>query len=201
MKGRLTEKALIGCAVIFILGCTVGLAFTECRAQEAPVSTFGEGKVTVRFYTDYFCQPCSNMEPGIEPILTELVRNRTIKLTFVDTPFNRYSSVYARYFLYALNEKKTLDNALLARRCLFEAARQRIVDAQKLEAFLNEKKVCFRPYDVKPVFNTLSGYLKQDEIDRTPTCVIEMNGKTYKHAGSSDITAALEKLKRNKSPQ
>ena len=200
MKERFMKKALIGYAVFSILLFMAGPGPAQCRAAEVPLSTFGDGKVVVKLYADYFCPPCKEMAPGIEPVLTELVRDKIIKLTFIDTPFNRYSSVYARYFLYAMNEKKTLDNAFSARRSLLEAAAQQIVDAQKLEAFLNEKKVCFRPYDVKPVFNTLSGYLKQDEIDRTPTCVIEMNGKTYKHAGSSDITAALEKLKRKKSP-
>jgi hypothetical protein len=201
MKERSMKKALIGRVVLSILVFTICLAAPQGRAQEARVSTFGEGKITARLYTDYFCAPCNDMEPRIEPIVTELERDKIIKLTFIDTPFNRYSSLYARYFLYAMNEKKTLDNALFVRRALIEAAAKRIVDAQKLEAFLNEKKIAFRPFDVKPVFNMLSAYLKQDEIDRTPTCVIEMNGKTYKHNGTSDITAALETLRQKKSPK
>lgn len=201
MKERFMKKALIACAVFSILLFMAGPGAAQCRADEVPVCTFGEGKVVVRLYADYFCPPCKEMAPGIEPVLTELVRDKTIKLTFVDTPFNRYSSMYARYFLYAMNEKKTLDNAFFARRSLLEAAAQKIVDAQKLEAFLNERKILYLPFDVKPVFAGLSGYLKQDQIDRTPTCVVEMKGKTYKYTGSTDIAAALEKLRQKRPPE
>ncbi len=197
MNERSIKRVFTGCAAAFILLLLVGPASTVCLADEPALSTFGDGKTVVRLYADYFCYPCQEMEPGIELILADLDRQRAVKIVFIDTPFNRYSSLYVRYFLYAMNEKKTLDNAFIVRKALIEAARKRIVDAEKLEAFLNEKKVGFRPFDVKPVFNTLSGYLKQDEIDSTPTCVIEMNNKTYKYKGA-DITDALERLRQKK---
>lgn len=191
------KRVFTGCACAFILLLVIGLAPTVCRADEPALSTFGDGKTIVRFYADYFCHPCQEMEPGIEPILADLDRQKTVKIIFIDTPFNRYSSLYVRYFLYAMNEKKTLDNAFLVRRALIEAARKKIVEAEKLEVFLNEKKIGYKPFDVKPVFNIMSGYLKQDEIDSTPTCVIEMNGKTYKYKGA-DITGSLERLRQKK---
>jgi thiol-disulfide isomerase/thioredoxin len=197
MKERLIRKAIIGCASLYVMALLSGLASPVCQADEPALTTFGDGKTIVRFYADYFCYPCQEMEPGIEPVLSDLINQKTIKLIFIDTPFNRYSSLYARYFLYAMNEKKTLENAYLVRKALIEAARKKIVDADKLEAFLNEKKVSCKPFDVKPVFNTLSGYLKQDDINRTPTCVIEMNGKTSTYKGA-DITDALEKLRQKK---
>lgn len=185
----------VGCAGFCILVLMLGVA---CPAGETVVPAFGEGKINVRLYTDYFCPPCRDMEPDIEPILTELVREKLIRLTFVDTPFYRSSPLYARYFLYAMNEKNTLDNAFFVRRSLIEAAKKQIYDAQKLEAFLNERKIGFRSYDVKPVFSTLSGYLKQDNIEKTPTCLIEKNGKTHKYEGKPDITDALGKLRQTK---
>ncbi len=204
MKERSTHRmkiAAIGCAGFCILVLMLGLVCPDCQAGETAVPAFGEGRINVRLYTDYFCPPCREMEPDIEPILTELVREKIIRLTFVDTPFYRSSSLYARYFLYAVNEKTTLDNAFFVRRSLVEASKKQINDAQKLEAFLNERKIGFRPYDVKPVFNSLSGYLKQDNIEKTPTCLIEAAGKQHKYEGRPDITDALDKLRQKKSPK
>ncbi len=190
---------IITCTAFLVLAFMVCLCPADCRAGEAAVPTFGEGNISVRLYTDYFCTPCRQMEPDIEPILTELVRDRIIKLTFIDTPFARYSSLYARYFLYAVNEKNSLDNAFLAKRSLIEAAKKNIGDARKLEAFLGEKKVAFKPFDLKPVFDTLSRHLKEDDIKHTPTCLIVIDAKTYKYEGVPDITAALQKLRQKKS--
>ena len=202
MNERATHRmkiVAIGCAAFCCLVFVLGLACQDCPAGETAVPAFGEGRINVRLYTDYFCPPCREMEPDIEPILTELVRDKIIRLTFVDSPFYRSSSLYARYFLYAVNEKTTLDNAFFVRRSLIEASKKQINDVQKLEAFLKERKIGFRPYDVKPVFNSLSGYLKQDNIEKTPTCVIETAGKQYKHEGRPDITDALDKLRQKNS--
>lgn len=198
IKERSMKKTIAACAVLSALFLMIGIAFTDCRAGETPNPSFGEGKTHVRLYTDYFCPPCREMEPDIEPLLTELLRDKVIRLTFVDTPFYRYSSLYARYFLYAMNDTKTTENAFLVRRSLIEAAKKKISDAQKLEAFLNEKKIGFKPYDVKPAFNAMSGYLKQDNIEKTPTCLIEKNGKNSKYEGRPDITDALDKLRQRK---
>ncbi len=108
MKERATHRmkiVAIGCAGFCILVFMLGLACPDCPAGETVVPAFGEGKINVRLYTDYFCPPCKDMEPDIEPVLAELVREKIIRLTFVDTPFYRSSSLYARYFLYAMNEK------------------------------------------------------------------------------------------------
>jgi protein-disulfide isomerase len=198
MKERLMQKTMIGCAVFFMLAFITGLVSRECRAEEASIPSFGEGPVNVKLYTDYFCLPCNEMEPAIEPVLADLVRTKTIRIMFIDTPFHRYSSLYARYFLYAVHENKTWEHVLFVRKSLIEAARQKIYDVQKLEAFLTEKKIRFKPYDVKPVFNAMSGYLKQDAIDRTPTCLVETGGKTDKYSGKPDIANALDTLRQAK---
>ncbi len=198
MKERLMQNIMIGCAVFFTLALISGFASRECLADEASIPSFGEGKVNVKLYTDYFCPPCNEMEPAIEPVLTDLIRTKTIRIMFIDAPFHRYSSLYARYFLYAVNENKAWEHVLFVRRSLIEAARQKIYDVPKLEAFLAEKKIGFKPYDVKPVFNVMSGYLKQDNIDRTPTCLVETGGKTNKYSGKPDIASALDTLRQAK---
>lgn len=197
----MTAKVATVCVVFLILVFVSRFACTDCRAGETPVPEFGEGKTVVRLYADYFCPPCVAMEPDIEPILTELIHRNIIRLTFVDTPFYRFSSLYARYFLYAMNANKTLDNALVVRNALIEASQKKLYHAQKLETFLNEKKIGLRQYDVKPAFDAMSGYLQKDSIDRTPTCLVEINGKAHKYEGKPDITDALDKLRRKKVPE
>lgn len=114
-------------------------------ASEALVPSFGEGKVKVRPYTDYFCPPCRDMEPAIEPVISELVKDEVINLTFADTPFYKLSSLYVRYFLYALNEKKELEHALTVRRLLIDAAKQGLDNTEKLEALLKANKIALNP--------------------------------------------------------
>lgn len=168
------------------------------RAADAFLPSFGEGKVKVRLYADYFCPPCRDMEPDLEPVIRELVDDGVIGLTFTDTPFYEYSSLYVRYFLYAINEKKDLEQALYVRRSLIEAAKGMVCSAEKLEAFLKEKKIALKPFDLKPVFETMSGYLKKDLIDATPSCVIEKDGAKNKYVGAGDIIGALSRLKQGK---
>jgi hypothetical protein len=82
---------------------------TPSYSGDFVIPTFGEGKANVRLYTDYFCPPCRAMEPDAEPLLAELVKKNKIALTFIDTPLYQYSSLYARYYLYAMNEKRNLN--------------------------------------------------------------------------------------------
>ena len=94
--------------------------------EEVLFPSFGTGKVQVRLYTDYFCGPCSQMEPKIEPVLKDLVHRNAITLTLVDTPIHTLTPLYARYFLYILNSDRRFDQALRSRAVLFEAAGQKI---------------------------------------------------------------------------
>jgi len=169
------------------------------ESQEASLSSFGDAKVKVRLYTDYFCPPCRDMEPGLEPVVSELVRDKIVNLTFADTPFYKKSGLYVRYFLYAMNANKDLEHALFVRRSLIEAAKSMIDSEEKLQTFLKEKKIALKPFDPKPTFDILSRYLKEDQIQSTPSCVIEVNGKTSKHVGGADIISALNQLMQKKS--
>lgn len=168
---------------------------TPVYAAEILVPSFGTGAAKVRIYTDYFCSPCRAMEPKVEPILEELVKKNAINLTFIDTPIYKYSALYARYFLYIMNEKKDFGYALLARSVLIGAVLEKITDQAKLEEYLNNKMIKFKLFETKPTFDLLNNYLKNDKINATPTCVIEKDGKTEKVMGGPEIIAALERLK------
>ncbi len=151
----------------------------------------------MRLYTDYFCPPCRGMEPDLEPILLELVKDGTINLTFIDVPISQYTMLYARYFLYALGEKKDIDSAIHARRTLFEAAENKMVEKNQLVNQLAEKGIGLKPSDLNPVFNYWNRYLQEDQIQSTPSCVIVDGDLKQTHRGSLEVIKALEILRDN----
>jgi thiol:disulfide interchange protein DsbA len=157
--------------------------------------SFGSGSIEVRLYTDYFCSPCRDMEPGLEPRLIGLAKDGTIHLTFVDAPTSRYTSLFATYFLYSLSERNDLDSAILARKTLFEAAKNRVLEKERLEDLLGQKGIKFRVADVRPVFEFWNRYLKEDQIRSTPSCVIVNGNQKEVYKGSPEILKALENLK------
>ncbi|MCX5814518.1 MAG: thioredoxin domain-containing protein [Proteobacteria bacterium] len=159
------------------------------------MTSFGTGKIKVRLYSDYFCGPCRATEPRIEPIIKRLVQDNTINLTFIDAPFHKYSSLYARHFLFILKEKKDFIHALSVRALLFDMAKENLTETEKIEEYLKNKGVKIKPFDVKPLFSVFEGYLREDNIDSTPTCVIEHNGKKEIFKGGDNILKSLEGLK------
>ena len=165
-------------------------------AEDLAPPTFGKGPIQVRLYADYFCPPCQNLSAKTGPILADMVKRNVITLTFIDTPFYKHSSTYARYFLYAMQEKKDIDTALTVRDTLFTAARQNITDTAKLEETLKSKQIQFRNYEVKPIFDQYGVLLQKDKVDATPSCMIEQDGKKELSVGDGDILKALEKLKK-----
>lgn len=174
------------------------LMFTPTIGKSGDLSTFGDGKVKVRFYTDYFCPPCRDMEPGIEPIIRELVQDNIIGPTFAGTPFYKHSSLYVRQFLYAMNAKKDLETALFMGRSLIEAARSAMDNEEKVQTFLKCKRISLKTFDPRLNFENLSRYLKENQIDATPSCVIETGGKKTKYVGESDTINAFNQLRKKK---
>lgn len=125
----------------------------------------------------------------------DLVKRNVINLTFVDAPFHKHSSLYARYFLYIQNEKKRITYTLAARTALFEAAGSGIVEKDKLEEFLRSRKIAFKPFDEKSFFTTLEGYMLEDKITATPIMVIYRSVEKEVYKGTNEILKGLESLK------
>lgn len=163
-------------------------------ASEASPPTFGQGPINVRLYTDYLCPSCITMELKIEPLLSNLVKRNVITLTFIDAPFYQVSLMYARYFLYAMEEKNDIDTALMAKKVLYAAGVEKITDTAKLEEVLKMKGVRFKVFDVKPIFALFIDQFQSDRIEATPSCVIERNGRKEIFKGDKDVVAALQKL-------
>jgi thiol:disulfide interchange protein DsbA len=157
--------------------------------------SFGDGKVKVRIYTDYFCGPCSQVEPLLESRLNNLVSKDLATVTFIDTPIHPPTPLYARYFLYILNQKKEFGYVLRVRAMLFGAAKSNITAKEKLEEYLMKNQIKFREFDTKPTFTALQRYLDEDGINSTPTVVVEDGHKKEVYKGGPDIIKGLDQLK------
>jgi thiol-disulfide isomerase/thioredoxin len=166
---------------------------TPAYAEDIVIPSFGCGKIQVRLYTDYFCNPCRALEPKIEPLIIDLVEKEVITITFIDTPIHPQTTLYVKYFLYILHENRKFKHALHARNVLFEAAKEKIKDSEKLEAFIKKKGIPFKPFDPSATFKIFSESIRKDKIKATPTCVIYKDGKGETFDGR-DIKGALEKL-------
>jgi thiol-disulfide isomerase/thioredoxin len=195
---RVSRRTLI--AVSIVLGFLLFALFFQGATRPVLADTvlmpsFGNGKIKVRIYTDYFCGPCAQLEPKLEGVLASLVRNNMATVIFIDTPIHPPTPTYARYFLYILNEKSEFDYALRMRAILFGAAKNNITEKEKLEEYLVKNKVRFKQLDAKPTFTALQRYLDEDGINSTPTAVIYNDQGKSLHKGAADILKALDQLK------
>ena len=187
-------------ALGFLGGFLVFLIFfegmvTPVYAGDTVVPSFGSGPVQVRLYTDYFCGPCSSLEPQIAKSIEEMVGKKIIRITFIDTPIHQETKLYARYFIYICSEQKDFRKIMSARNILFEAARNRITDPEKLEAHLAKNGIPFKRIDVKPTFDVLSGYLREEGVRSTPTLTVHKGGKRETYMGVPNIVQAVADLK------
>jgi len=185
-------SALLG--LLFFLSTFSG-SITPVYAQENIITSFGSGPVKVRLYTDYFCAPCRAAEHDIESRLTRLLKKNAIRLIIVDTPVHKETPLYARYFIYMMNDSQRLfSQALTARAALFEAAEQNIQKEADLESFLAKKGLRFKPFDIHPLLNTLEGYIREDGINATPSCAVyNFKGKEV-FVGGQNIIKALNSI-------
>jgi len=194
LAGSKSSILILLIAFVFIFASNV---YANASEKSSKVPSFGKGKVLVRLYTDYFCGPCSRMEPKVEQTLLELVNKNLITLTLIDTPVHAGTPLYAKYFLFILNVKRDVDHALKSRAVLFEAASNKVENQEKLEEFLWNKNIKFKQSDPSATLATLSSSINEDSIKSTPTCVIIINGKKAVYTGETDITTALQALKLN----
>jgi len=167
---------------------------TPVYAGDTVVPSFGSGPVQVRLYTDYFCGPCSSLEPQIAKSIEEMVGKKIIRITFIDTPIHQETKLYARYFVYICSEQKDFRKIMSARHTLFEAARNRITEAESLEAYLTKNGIRFKPIDVKPTFDVLTSYLKEEGVRSTPTLTVHKGGKRETYVGVPNIAQAVADL-------
>jgi thiol-disulfide isomerase/thioredoxin len=162
-----------------------------------PFPSYGSGPIEVSVYTNYFCAACRAMEPVVEPILKELLKNNMIRLILVDIPFDERTNLFARNFLYAIRENNDLEHALRVRDILIEASTDDNITTQKhIEAIFKKKGIPFSVFDVEPIFERYIALIKDGNVKRTPTCVIvKEDQKRRRFSGGPQIVDALNALK------
>jgi thiol:disulfide interchange protein DsbA len=193
-----SKRKLVG--LFAVLGLLLFVVFfdgsvTPAYAAEPLKPSFGNGRIHVRLYSDYFCNPCSKLDPEIAKPLANLVKKNSIQVTFVDTPFRPETVLYARYYLYALNEKKDIDYANKVRHVLFQAAALNITERERLEDHLKKSGIRYKVYDPTPTFSIFNGYITEDKVRSTPTAVILDSGRKQVVKGPANIARAIGEIK------
>jgi thiol:disulfide interchange protein DsbA len=167
---------------------------TPVYAAETPgFPSYGRGAWELIVCTDYFCNPCQDVENELAPELERLLASGSVRITFIDFPGHRGSGLYAKYFLAAVAADPGGANALKARKILFSlAAGGKVDDENVLAAALRSQKIPLSVIDPKPVFKQWSGLLKQYDIDQTPTCLLRFSSTyTKKYADAEAIRGKL----------
>ncbi len=191
---RLKNAIVSGLFAMILAGLVVaGAGSAEVWNPTFP--SYGSGPIEVRIYSDYFCPPCRATEPDMEPILKDLLKKNAIRLTLVDVPFHPLTSLYAKYFLYAIKENNDVEHAFRVRNILFETSTDKsITTPERIEAIFRGKWIPFAVFDTKFAFEGYKALLKEDKINATPTCVIIKNGQKKAFVGGPDIINALKSL-------
>jgi hypothetical protein len=177
------------------------LTFYSCNQptsnmEKSLLPSYGNGSYELTVFTDYFCHPCQALESELDPLLNQLIAEGGVKITFVDTPVNKLTPMYAKYFLYAVNASSDFREILHARNALFSIARTNVVSTEEgLELELRAQNVAFQPYDLSKVYPALNETIKNHDIRSTPTCVVKYsNADIRKYIGPEEIKRGLSLL-------
>lgn len=190
---RIPLLAMMIAGYVFVVLTFSGSATPAYAAETDAAPSYGKGSWELMIFTDYFCPPCQAAEKDLEPELERLLARGDVKITFVDFPGYKTSSLYAKYFLFAAAANKGYANSLKARNVLFALAAQRKVDQEDvLAAALKSKHIALQAVDPKPVFQQWLAIIKRFEIDQTPTCILYFSGAySRKFIGSNVIRDEL----------
>ena len=182
---------LLGCILLWLgFSGSNNLVFAE---EMYP--SFGKGDVEVRIYSNYFCGPCFRLKSQIEPLLDTLVKKNRIKLLFIDMPFNQKSAEYDRYYLYAVREDPSFENALRFKAVLFGAADSGIETEKDLQLYLQRLGRVPAGSDISSDLRAAQQYIRNDRITSTPTIVIEKDGRKHVYEGIEPIVEALTTIR------
>jgi len=144
------------------------------------------------------------LEKELDAPLRELMASNSVKITFIDIPIHRQTTLYNRYFLYAANAAGSGRDLLLARQELFAlAGRDAAANEKKIVSLFKNRNIAFKVYDLKTVYPEFNRIIKQFNVSSTPTCVVKYSPtdvRTYSgisriRNGLAVLRAATAKLK------
>jgi len=166
------------------------------------VPSYGEGPYDVIIFTDYFCPPCQAFEPEMNLLLNKLMEKGNAKITFVDAPVNKLTSMYGKYLLYAANASSDFGDIQHARKVLFSIAETNVVSTEEsLASELKRQGVAFKPYDLSKVYPVLNEIMKTHDIRSTPACVVKYsNADIRKYMSEGEIERGLSLLLSSPTP-
>jgi thiol:disulfide interchange protein DsbA len=181
--------------ILFTFSGSVTPAYGQDSTSSIP--SLGKGPYEIVMFADYFCPPCRRIDTKAEPLLKELLATNKVKITFVDVPIHSPTSIYAKYYLYAINANPGTNSALHIRKKLFDAAQDRHIHTEDaLVVYLNEQKISWKTFDEKPILTILSDIIRKNMIASTPTCIIKYSSTDEKkYIGDDKIWEGLTKLK------
>jgi len=200
----------INVAILAVLGFLIasftfaGVAQSAYGAEKPRIPSIGSGPYELYIFTDYFCGPCQALEKELDATLRELMASNSVKITFIDIPIHRQTTLYNRYFLYAANAAGSGRDLLLARQELFAlAGRDAAANEKKIVSLFKNRNIAFKVYDLKTVYPEFNRIIKQFNVSSTPTCVVKYSPtdvRTYSgisriRNGLAVLRAATAKLK------
>jgi len=175
-----------------------GSITTVYGAEKNLVPSYGSGQYQLFIFSDYFCQPCQNLEKGLDGAVLEIIARGGVKVSFVDLPIYKLTPLYARYFLYATNASKSYEEALLARKVLFDtASRIGAITEPQLDNALKSRNIPINPYDVEPTLKQYNDIVRKYKVRGTPTFVFVYSpADVRKYSGSEEIRKGLSDLRK-----
>jgi thiol:disulfide interchange protein DsbA len=181
--------------ILFTFSGSVTPAYGQTIDKVVP--SLGKGPYEIIMFADYFCPPCRRIDTKAEPLLKKLLTTNKVKITFIDVPIHSPTSIYDKYYLYAINANPGANSVLHIRKKLFDAAQDRHIQTEDaLVVYLNEQKISWKIFDEKSMLTMLSDIIKKNKIQATPTCVIRYSASDVrKFVGEDEIWSGLTTLK------
>jgi len=159
-KLPLPVVVLLGC--LCITGIFAGSIAPVYGAESNLVPSYGSGSYQMLIFSDYFCQPCQQMEKELDREVHNFLARGGVNVSFVDLPIYKLTPLYARYFLNAANASKSYEDTLLVRNILFDtASRIGAITETQLENALKSRNIPLKPYDVKPVLTQYNNIVRK----------------------------------------
>ncbi len=205
VKGQSRTIPLSLCTLLgflfFVVSFTGSAAPVYAEESPKPPFYYGGGRTEIRIYTDYFCPPCQHLESDAEAVLDQIVAEKKARVVFIDTPIHQeITPLYARYFFYATVNDRRYETAKAVRAVLFAAAKQGITSETAMIPYLKSKGVMTAHASHADYFKTLSGYIREDGIHTTPSCVVIGAGGKKNYEQAENILAALNGILKAKHP-
>jgi len=187
------SKLLIMIFSIFLMLTIVCCSKPSSNSEKPLLPSYGEGFQEVIIFTDYFCSPCQALESEMDPILNKLMEKGDVKITFVDAPVNKFTQLYARYFLFSVNTGADFKKILHIRHVLFSIAKTNTVfTEEQIASELRAQGIVFQPYNLTSVYALLNEMIKDYNIRSTPSCIVKYSDGDIRHyTGSRDIKQGL----------